>query len=71
MVMGYRNLAEAVILQSLEDLCHPSYRRESKEFFKGDGYKICAEIAEIPFHKKNNNNGGGRKHGRTAGLQRA
>ena len=71
--MGFRNLAEAVILQSLEDLCHPLYRTESKEFFEGDGYKICAEIAEITFYKKNKNNhiGGGRKHGRTTGVQRA
>ena len=43
--MGYKSLAEAVILQSMEDLWSPSHRDKSKDFFKGDGFKICAEIA--------------------------
>ena len=43
--MGYKSLAEAVILQSIEDLWSQSYRDESKDFFEGDGFKICAEIA--------------------------
>jgi len=43
--MGYKSLAEAVILQSMEDLWNPSHRDESKNFFEGDGFKICAEIA--------------------------
>lgn len=43
--MGYKSLAEAVILQSVEDLWSQSHRDESKDFFEGDGFKICAEIA--------------------------
>ncbi len=43
--MGYKSLAEAVILQSIEDLWSPSHKNESKNFFEGDGFKICAEIA--------------------------
>jgi hypothetical protein len=45
--MGIKHLAEAVILQSLEDLWEPDYIAGSMEFFKGDGFKICADIAEI------------------------
>ena len=45
--IGYKSLAEAVILQSIEDLWSPSHRDESKDFFEGDGFKICAEIAEM------------------------
>jgi hypothetical protein len=43
--MGYKSLAEAVILQSMEDLWNSSHKDESKDFFEGDGFKICAEIA--------------------------
>ena len=45
--MGYKSLAEAVILQSIEDLWSPSHRNDSKDFFEGDGFIICAEIAEM------------------------
>ncbi len=50
---GYKSLAEAVILQSMEDLWNPSHRDESKVFFKGDGFKICAEIAGMNSIKQN------------------
>lgn len=45
--MGVRNLAEAVILQSMEDLWDPEYREESRDFFSGDAFRICSEIAGI------------------------
>lgn len=45
--MSFRNLAEAVILQSLEDLCTPEYREENVAFFRGDAFKIYADIAEL------------------------
>jgi hypothetical protein len=51
-VMGFRNLAEAVILQSLEDLWYPVHRKESREFFEGEGFKIYAKIAEIDSLRK-------------------
>jgi hypothetical protein len=47
-----RNLAEAVILQSLEDLWDPEYRGGSRDFFKGNGFRICADIAGLDSHKK-------------------
>lgn len=50
--MGIRNLAEAVILQSIEDLWDPDYRKESKDFFSGDAFNICSEIAGLDSAKK-------------------
>jgi hypothetical protein len=44
---GIKNLAEAVILQSLEDLWDPSHRIESIDFFNGDGYRIYAKLAGL------------------------
>lgn len=40
-----KSLAEAIILQSMEDFWSNAYRHESVEFFKGEGFKVCAEIA--------------------------
>ncbi|MDA8086767.1 MAG: hypothetical protein M0Z75_08720, partial [Nitrospiraceae bacterium] len=40
-----KSLAEAIILQSMEDFWSNAYRQESIEFFKGEGFKVCAEIA--------------------------
>lgn len=42
-----RNLAEAIILQSLEDLWIHEGREDSRKFFRGEGFKICAEIAGL------------------------
>jgi hypothetical protein len=50
--MWEKSLAEAIILQSMEDLWSPEYRRESMDFFKGDGFKICAEIADLNINKQ-------------------
>ena len=71
--MGFRSLAEAVILQSLEDLWSPSYRKQSKEFFVGDGFKLYAEIAELTSLKKFKiiHLTGGNKHGGTVRVHRA
>ncbi len=40
-----KSLAEAIILQSMEDFWGNTYKEESLEFFKGEGFKVCAEIA--------------------------
>ncbi|MFA5354619.1 MAG: hypothetical protein WC291_10350 [Thermodesulfovibrionales bacterium] len=40
-------LAEAIILQSLEDLWDSSRREESLVFFEGDGFRFCTEMAGI------------------------
>lgn len=45
--MGLRTLAEAVILQSLEDLSDVRYRTESIEFFSGTGFRMCAKMAGL------------------------
>ena len=42
-----KSLAEAIILQSMEDFWNNAYRHESIEFFKGEGFKVCAEIAGL------------------------
>ncbi len=38
-------LAEAIILQSLEDLWSKTQKNKSLEFFTGEGFHICAEMA--------------------------
>lgn len=40
-----RSLAEAVILQSVEDLWSKTDRERSIEFFTGEGFSLCAEMA--------------------------
>ncbi len=45
--MGIINLAEAVILQSMEDLWDPLHRAESIDFFNGEGFRIFAKLAGI------------------------
>jgi hypothetical protein len=42
-----KNLAEAIILQSLEDIWSPAFNKESRDFFSGKGFKICSEIAGL------------------------
>lgn len=41
------NLAEAIILQSIEDLWGPIHKKESIDFFKGEGFRLAAEMAEM------------------------
>ena len=47
-----RSLAEAIILQSIEDLWNPLCRRGSLRFFKSDGFALCSEIAGISYIKQ-------------------
>jgi hypothetical protein len=42
-----RSLAEAIILQSVEDLWDEGQRKECLKFFWGNGFAICAEIAGL------------------------
>ena len=44
-----RSLAEAVILQSIEDLWNPVCKRGSLMFFEGDGFELCSEVAGISY----------------------
>ena len=48
---GLVSLAEAIILQSLEDLWIPEHREESECFFCGEGFSICAEVAGLHHNK--------------------
>jgi anti-anti-sigma regulatory factor len=45
--MGVRNLAEAVMLQSIEDLWNPAHLKGSKDFFCGDAFNICSELVGL------------------------
>ncbi len=45
--MGIRALGESIILQSLEDLASTRYRQESIYFFRGEGFRLSAEIAGL------------------------
>ncbi len=40
-------LAEAIILQSIEDLFDDRYRKDCRNFFFGEGFRTCAEIAKM------------------------
>ena len=42
-----KSLAEAIILQSMEDLWPSERKSDSRKFFRGKGFKICADIAEL------------------------
>lgn len=45
--MNTKGLAESIILQSLEDLWSRNYRKDSENFFAGDTFCLCADIAEL------------------------
>lgn len=45
--MGLRDLSEAIILQSAEDLLSMPHEKESIEFFSGEGFSLCAGIAKM------------------------
>ena len=47
-----RSLAEAIILQSIEDLWHPVCKKGSLMFFEGDAFTRCSEIAGISYIKQ-------------------
>src|SRR4030042_4949769 len=43
--MGVRSLAEAIILQSIEDLWNKKENQDCIAYFKGDAFDICARLA--------------------------
>jgi hypothetical protein len=45
--MAVRNVAEAIILQSIEDLWDKKWKEESVSFFRGEAFNACAEIAGL------------------------
>jgi hypothetical protein len=46
-IMAVKNVAEAIILQSIEDLWDKKCKEESVSFFKGEAFNACAEIAGL------------------------
>jgi len=42
-----QSLAEAIILQAIEDLFDSSERNKSIDFFKGENFTLCAETAGL------------------------
>jgi hypothetical protein len=47
MNMGMKELAEGIILQSIEDLSDPHLREDCINFFKGNDFILCAEMAAM------------------------
>jgi len=43
--MKVTHLAEAIILQSIEDLWDEEHRQACTEFFAGEDFRICAALA--------------------------
>jgi hypothetical protein len=43
--MILRNLAEGIILQSIEDLWNDEHKEESLVFFRGKDFRTCAALA--------------------------
>ncbi len=50
--MGVRVLAEAIILQSIEDLWDGKEKADAMKFFDGDGFVACAELAGMNFFEQ-------------------
>lgn len=40
-----KGLAEAIILQAMEDLWAEEHKKQSMVFFSGEGFRLCAELA--------------------------
>ena len=47
-----KKIAEAVILQSVEDLWLPVHKKKSVDFFTGEGFVICAKFADFGLYEK-------------------
>jgi len=45
--MAIRHLAEAIILQSIEDLWNRQQKKDCVAFFEGEGFHFCAGTAGI------------------------
>ena len=50
--MGLRDLSEAIILQAASDLLGTPRNRDSLEFFSGEGFGRCAEMAKLDHEDK-------------------
>lgn len=50
--MGLRDLSEAIILQSAADLLSSPHEENAIEFFSGEGFRLCAEMAKMSHEDK-------------------
>lgn len=50
--MALNNLAEAIILQALEDMWDERYFKESISFFQGEAFPIWSYIAGLDVYKQ-------------------
>lgn len=50
--MGLRDLSEAIILQSAADLLSTPNEEQALEFFSGEGFRMCAEMAKMSHDDK-------------------
>ena len=50
--MSLKTLSEAIILQSAEDVLSTAHREDGIEFFSGEGFRLCAEIAGMTIDEK-------------------
>jgi hypothetical protein len=50
--MGLRDLSEAIILQSASDLLDAPRDKDTLEFFSGEGFRLCAEMAKMDHDDK-------------------
>lgn len=70
--MGKKELAEAIILQSVEDILNGIQTKECRRFFYGEGFRVCASLAGMELtdrlkltamvRKSFKCNGGGKRH---------
>lgn len=47
-----KKIAEAIILQAVEDLWLPVHKKESVDFFTGEGFVICAKLVDFGLYEK-------------------
>ncbi len=50
--MGLRDLSEAIILQSAADLLSGPHEKDALEFFSGEGFRLCADMAKMSHDDK-------------------
>ncbi|MGD0884476.1 MAG: hypothetical protein ABSA46_06295 [Thermodesulfovibrionales bacterium] len=48
--MNIKNLAEHIMLQCIEDLWDERERDDCRHFFKGERFRLCAEMASMSLH---------------------
>jgi hypothetical protein len=47
-----KKISEAIILQAVEDLWLPAYKKGSVDFFNGEGFVICAKLVDLGLYEK-------------------